>query len=46
MGWYFGVDEPGRSRIMGVFKATGTDIVISATFTAVKYIMLKGRDSF
>lgn len=28
-GWYFGIDEPHRSRIMDTFKATGTDIVIS-----------------
>ncbi len=27
--WYFGIDEPYRSRIMETFKATGTDIVIS-----------------
>ena len=27
--WYFGIDEPARSHIMEVFKATGTDIVIS-----------------
>lgn len=27
--WYFGIDEPARSRIMEVFKTTGTDIVIS-----------------
>ena len=26
--WYFGIDEPARSRLMHVFKATGTDIVI------------------
>jgi len=28
-GWYFGIDEPHRSRMMDVFKATGADIVIS-----------------
>lgn len=29
LDWYFGVDEPGRIRLMDVFKATGADIVIS-----------------
>lgn len=29
LNWYFGTDEPGRSRLMDVFKATGADIVIS-----------------
>ena len=27
--WYFGIDEPARSRIMEVFKATGAEIVLS-----------------
>lgn len=27
--WYFGIDEPHRSRIMDVFRATAADIVIS-----------------
>lgn len=27
--WYFCIDQPGRSRLMDLFKATGTDIVIS-----------------
>ncbi len=27
--WYFGVDEPHRSRIMDVFRRTGASIVIS-----------------
>jgi len=27
--WYFCVDNPGRSRLFDLFKATGTDIVIS-----------------
>jgi predicted MPP superfamily phosphohydrolase len=29
LNWYYGIDEPARSRIMDVFKATGTDLVIS-----------------
>jgi predicted MPP superfamily phosphohydrolase len=29
LDWYFGIDEPGRGRIMDVFKATGADLVIS-----------------
>ncbi len=29
LDWYFGIDEPQRSRIMEVFKATGADLVIS-----------------
>ena len=28
--WYFSIDEPYRKRIFAVFKATGTDLVISA----------------
>ena len=27
--WYFSIDEPGRSRLMDIFKATGTTNVIS-----------------
>jgi len=27
--WYFSIDEPHRSRLMDLFKATGTDIVIT-----------------
>jgi predicted phosphodiesterase len=27
--WYFNVDQPGRGRLLELFKATGTDIVIS-----------------
>ncbi|MCX6376113.1 MAG: metallophosphoesterase, partial [Armatimonadetes bacterium] len=29
LDWYFGINEPGRSRLMEVFKATGAEIVIS-----------------
>jgi len=29
LNWYYNIDEPARSRIMDVFKATGTDLVIS-----------------
>ncbi|HET6452819.1 MAG TPA: metallophosphoesterase [Armatimonadota bacterium] len=29
LDWYFGVDEPSRSRIMHIFKDTASDIVIS-----------------
>lgn len=29
LDWYFGIDEPQRSRIMEVFKATGADLVLS-----------------
>ena len=29
LDWYFGIDQPGRGRLMEVFKATGADIVIS-----------------
>ena len=29
LGWYFGIDEPWRGRIMEVFKAIGADIVIN-----------------
>jgi hypothetical protein len=27
--WYFGMNEPYRSRLMEIFKATGTDLVLS-----------------
>lgn len=27
--WYFSIDQPGRRRLLELFKATGTDIVIS-----------------
>jgi len=27
--WYFGIDEPGRSKLMEIFKATGTTRVIT-----------------
>jgi hypothetical protein len=27
--WYFGLDEPGRSRVVDIFKRTGADLVIS-----------------
>jgi 3',5'-cyclic AMP phosphodiesterase CpdA len=27
--WYFNIDEPGRSRVAQVLKATGTDLVVS-----------------
>jgi len=27
--WYFSVDQPGRARLLELFKATGADIVIS-----------------
>ena len=27
--WYFSIDEPHRSKLMDLFKATGTDIVIT-----------------
>jgi hypothetical protein len=27
--WYFGIDQPHRSRLMELFKATGTDLVIT-----------------
>jgi len=27
--WYFCIDNPGRGRLLDLFKATGTDIVIS-----------------
>jgi 3',5'-cyclic AMP phosphodiesterase CpdA len=30
LDWYFGVDEPHRSRLMRIFKDTGADIVITA----------------
>lgn len=30
MDWYFSIDNPGRRRLMDVFKATGTTRVISA----------------
>jgi len=29
MNWYFSIDTPGRGRLLELFKATGTDIVIS-----------------
>jgi len=29
LDWYFGMDEPYRSWLIGIFKATGADIVIS-----------------
>ncbi len=29
LNWYFGIDEPHRSRLMEVFQATGTNLVIS-----------------
>jgi len=27
--WYFGIDEPGRGRLMDAFDATGADLVVS-----------------
>ncbi len=27
--WYFALDEPQRSRLMDIFRATGTDLVLS-----------------
>jgi hypothetical protein len=27
--WYFSIDQPGRGRLLSLFRATGADIVIS-----------------
>lgn len=29
LSWYFGIDEPHRSRVMDIFRSTGTDRVIT-----------------
>ncbi len=29
MNWYFTIDNPGRKRLLEIFKETGTDLVIS-----------------
>ncbi len=29
LDWYFSIDQPGRQRLMDLFKATGADLVIS-----------------
>ena len=42
LDWYFGIDEPGRARIVDVFGATGADIVISGHVHCRKTHCAKG----
>lgn len=42
LDWYFCVDEPMRSRLLEVFKATGTDIVISGHIHCRKHNVAEG----
>jgi len=40
--WYFGIDEPGRSRLYEVFKNTQADIVLSGHIHCRKYQQTDG----
>ena len=40
--WYFGIDEPHRSRLMEIFKATGTNRVITGHIHCQKEFFTEG----
>ena len=40
--WYFGIDEPHRSRLMEIFKATGTNRVITGHIHCQKDFFAEG----
>ena len=42
--WYFGIDEPHRSRLMAGFKATGADLVLSGHVHCRKWHRAEGID--
>lgn len=42
LNWYFGVDEPARSRIMEVFRSTSADIVISGHVHCRRFRRVEG----
>ncbi|MEW6356483.1 MAG: metallophosphoesterase [Planctomycetota bacterium] len=40
--WYFGIDEPMRSRLLDVFKVTGADVVISGHVHCRRHCVAEG----
>jgi len=40
--WYFCIDQPGRNRLLDLFKSTGTDIVISGHIHCHKVACAEG----
>jgi len=42
LDWYFGIDEPMRSRLLEVFKATGTDLVLSGHVHCRRHCEVEG----
>ena len=40
--WYFGIDEPSRSRLFDIFKRTGADLVISGHIHCRRYLEVEG----
>lgn len=40
--WYFSIDQPGRARLLDLFEATGTEIVISGHVHCHKVTVARG----
>ncbi len=40
--WYFGIDEPSRSRLFGIFKRTGADLVITGHIHCRRQVEVDG----